>query len=44
MVFVGDALYPGGNDAAVKKTGIQTIMTSGPRETMKIIKNILSVQ
>ncbi len=41
MVFIGDALYPGGNDAAAKKTGVQTIATSGPRETIKIIKKIL---
>jgi hydroxymethylpyrimidine pyrophosphatase-like HAD family hydrolase len=42
MVFIGDALYPGGNDAAAKKTGIQTIATSGPKETIAIIKKILN--
>jgi phosphomannomutase len=41
MVFVGDALFKGGNDAAAKKTGVQTISTSGPKETIKIIKKIL---
>ena len=41
MVFIGDALYPGGNDAAAKKTGVQTIATSGPKETITIIKKIL---
>ena len=30
MVFIGDALYPGGNDAAAKKTGVQTIATKRP--------------
>lgn len=41
MVFVGDALYPGGNDAAAKKSGVQTVATSGPKETIRIIKKIL---
>jgi phosphomannomutase len=41
MAFIGDALYPGGNDAAAKKTGIQTIATTGPAATIKIIKKIL---
>lgn len=44
MVFIGDALYPGGNDAAAKKTGVQTIATSGPKETIMIIKKILSAR
>ena len=41
MVFIGDALYKGGNDAAAKKSGIQTISTTGPANTIKIIKRIL---
>lgn len=41
MLFIGDALYEGGNDAAVIPTGIQTIQTSGPDETTTIIANIL---
>ncbi|HUC02176.1 MAG TPA: HAD-IIB family hydrolase [Candidatus Paceibacterota bacterium] len=41
MVFIGDALYPGGNDAAAKKSGVQTVPTSGPKETIRIIKKIL---
>ena len=44
MVFIGDALYPGGNDAAAKKTGIQTMAVSGPSDTIKIIKRILSAR
>jgi hypothetical protein len=47
MVFIGDALYPGGNDAAAKKTGVQTIATSGPKGNdhnhQKNIKNALNV-
>jgi phosphomannomutase len=41
MVFIGDALYKGGNDAAAKKSGIQTIATKGPADTITIIKKIL---
>ncbi len=41
MVFIGDALYPGGNDAAAKKTGVQTIAVKGPKDTIAIIKKIL---
>jgi HAD superfamily hydrolase (TIGR01484 family) len=42
MVFIGDALYPGGNDAAAKKTGVQTIAVKGPADTIAIIKKILN--
>lgn len=41
MVFIGDALYPGGNDSAAKKTGIDCISVRGPADTKKIIKKIL---
>lgn len=41
MLFVGDALFPGGNDAATKKTGIQCMAVRGPKDTEKIIKEIL---
>jgi HAD superfamily hydrolase (TIGR01484 family) len=41
MLFIGDALYPGGNDAAAKKTGIDCIAVRDPGETKKVIKRIL---
>jgi hypothetical protein len=44
MVFIGDALYPGGNDAAAKKTGVQTIAVKGPKDTKRIIKKILKAR
>jgi phosphomannomutase len=44
MVFIGDALYPGGNDAAAKKTGIQAIPTTGPKNTIEIINKILGIK
>jgi hydroxymethylpyrimidine pyrophosphatase-like HAD family hydrolase len=41
MLYVGDALYPGGNDEVVIPTGVQTRATSGPLETEKIIDELL---
>lgn len=41
MLFVGDAFYEGGNDAAVIPTGIKTHHTSGPEETEKLIDQLL---
>jgi phosphomannomutase len=41
MVFIGDALYPGGNDYAAKKSGVQCIAVRGPEDTKKIIRKIL---
>lgn len=39
MVFVGDALFYGGNDYPAKATGIDCIQVSGPDETEKIIRS-----
>ncbi|HEY4487484.1 MAG TPA: HAD-IIB family hydrolase [Candidatus Paceibacterota bacterium] len=41
MLYIGDALYPGGNDSVVIPTGVQTKQTSGPAETLSIIDEIL---
>ncbi len=41
MVFIGDALYKGGNDAAAKKSGIDTIAVRGPEDTKKVIEKLL---
>lgn len=38
MVFVGDALYEGGNDEPVKRTGIEAIPVEGPEDTKKLIR------
>ena len=40
-VFVGDALFEGGNDSAARKTGVDIVETSGPEETKKIIAGFL---
>lgn len=41
MLYVGDALYPGGNDEVVKETGIPTRQVGGPGETLDVITKLL---
>ncbi len=41
MVFLGDSLFPGGNDFPVKRTGISTLETSGPEETKILLRGLL---
>lgn len=41
MLYIGDALYEGGNDAVVIPTGIQTRSVSGPDETLTVITDLL---
>ncbi len=38
MVFVGDALFPGGNDHAARKTGVVCIQVRDPDETKRVIE------
>jgi hypothetical protein len=40
-VFVGDAVFPGGNDEAAARSGVEVVKTSGPEETEKIISRFL---
>lgn len=41
IIFVGDALYAGGNDAPVKTTGVDYIEESGPEETIAFLRQYL---
>ncbi len=41
MLYVGDALFPGGNDEVVKQTSIATRQVTGPEETLEVIKGLL---
>ncbi len=41
MLFVGDALFRGGNDYIMKSTGIRCISVSGPKETKELIRMII---
>jgi HAD superfamily hydrolase (TIGR01484 family) len=43
MLFVGDALFKGGNDAAVLKTGVDAVAVKGPEETKRVIRAILNL-
>ncbi len=42
MIFVGDGIFPGGNDYAVYEAGVETIKVKGPEETASIIKDWIS--
>jgi hypothetical protein len=42
MIFVGDSIFPGGNDYSVFEAGIENIKVSGPDETQKVIKGWLA--
>ncbi len=41
MLFVGDAIFPGGNDYAVVRTGVDYIPVTGPEQTKDIIRAVL---
>ncbi|MBU2496881.1 MAG: HAD-IIB family hydrolase [Nanoarchaeota archaeon] len=41
MVFIGDAIVPGGNDYPVKRTGIDCIPVKDYKECMELIREVL---
>jgi phosphomannomutase len=41
IIFVGDALYSGGNDEPVKNTGVDFIQQSGPNETIELLSRYM---
>lgn len=41
MVFIGDALFEGGNDYPARSTGVACIAVKNPEETKKVIQGIL---
>ena len=43
MLFIGDALYPGGNDAPVRDAGVATIAVRDIGETRLVIETLLRV-
>jgi phosphomannomutase len=40
MIFVGDALFPGGNDYPAKEAGVISIQVKDPDETKRVIETI----
>ncbi len=41
IVFIGDALFSGGNDSPVKKTGVDFIQVDGPDGTLEFLERCL---
>ena len=44
MVFVGDDLGPGGNDAPVIATGVEVIAVTNPEHTKRVIRSMIKRQ
>jgi hypothetical protein len=42
MIFIGDALFPGGNDYPVKEAGVISIKVINPEESKRIIETIIA--
>jgi phosphomannomutase len=42
MIFVGDAVFPGGNDYPAKEAGVLSIEVKNPHETKRVIEAILA--
>ncbi len=41
IIFVGDALYKGGNDETIKSTGVDFIQESVPNETIEVLSRYM---
>ena len=42
MIFIGDAVFPGGNDYPAKEAGVVTIQVRDPNETKRVIETIIA--
>jgi len=42
MLYVGDTLFPGGNDAPARDTGAACIQVRDPHETKRVIETIIA--
>ena len=42
MIFIGDALFPGGNDYPAKEAGVVSIRVRDPNETKRVIEAIIA--
>ncbi len=42
MIFIGDALFPGGNDYPAEQAGVVSIPVRGPNETKPVTKAIIA--
>ena len=41
IIYVGDALYKGGNDETVKSTGVDFIQELGPNDTLEFLSRYM---
>ncbi len=41
MLFIGDAIFPGGNDHAITKTAVDYLKVENPEDTKQIIRGLL---
>jgi phosphomannomutase len=44
MMFIGDAIFPGGNDYPAKELGLDTVRVRDPDETLSVIAAIVACQ
>ncbi|CCW17048.1 Phosphomannomutase [Sphingobium indicum BiD32] len=42
MMFVGDAVFPGGNDYPAKQLGLDTVRVTGPDATLAVIATVIA--
>ena len=42
MLFIGDAIFPGGNDFPAKEAGVVSICIKDPNETKRVIEGIIA--
>jgi HAD superfamily hydrolase (TIGR01484 family) len=42
MIFVGDAIFPGGNDYPAKEAGAESIQVKNPHESKRVIEAIIA--
>lgn len=44
MLFIGDAIFPGGNDYPAKQLGLDTVRVRDPQETLSVVDAIIACQ
>ena len=42
MIFIGDAIFPGGNDYPAKEAGVVSIQVKNPDESKRVIEAIIA--
>ncbi|HTV93063.1 MAG TPA: HAD-IIB family hydrolase, partial [Verrucomicrobiae bacterium] len=43
MLYVGDAIFPGGNDYAALQAGVDTVAVRDPEDTKRVIETIIAL-